>query len=136
MGIGPPKKSDVAEGNGCVAGNCFWFVWREWPRETPSAFIDNEIDLLWHNEEKILKPKTPGCLEHKFCETNGYPVGNGTMEKKQKLSIRKRQNDLRTGSGFTLELEFGLFIQIFYFELWLGLIIMGAQTSQLAQVGM
>ena len=81
MGIGPPKKSDVAEGNVCVAGNCFWFVWREWPRETPSAFIDNEIDLLWHNEEKILKPKTPGCLEHKFCETNGYPVGNGTMEK-------------------------------------------------------
>ena len=49
-------------------------------QETPSAFIDNEIDLLWH-EEKILKPKTPGCLEHKFCETNGYPVGNGTMEK-------------------------------------------------------
>ena len=55
--------------------------------------------------------------------------------KKQKLSIRKRQNGLHTGSGFTLELEFGLFIQIFYFELWLGLIIMGAQTSQLAQHG-
>ena len=44
--------------------------------------------------------------------------------KKQKLSIRKRQNGLHTGSGFTLELEFGLFIQIFYCELWLGLIIM------------
>jgi len=43
--------------------------------------ITISICFIWHNEEKILKPKTPGCLEHKFCETNGYPVGNGTMEK-------------------------------------------------------
>ena len=70
-----------------------------------------EIDLLSHkhSEERIQKPKTGGCQEtaRRVNAVNTLHYGN------QNLSIRKRQNGLRTGSCFTLE-KFGLFIQIFY----------------------